>query len=70
MEDLTQGGEDGMVVEPSSDADRYGQYWLYDLLVNIGYTDQEAAYSMQITPDQLNLLKKEFERQDDEEVWD
>jgi len=70
MEDLTVGGEEGLLDEDGSDADRYGKYWLYDLLVKIGYNDEEASYSMQITPDELNSLKREFERQDDIEVLD
>ena len=53
-------GEDGMFTEEGSEADMNGKYWLYKELIKIGYTDEEAVNSMQLTPELLVELKVNY----------
>ena len=54
-------GEDGISLSETDGATRYNNYQVFLDLKQLGYSDQRAASSMQLSASELDVLKKEFE---------
>lgn len=65
MENKLISGEEGITLNEKDGATRYNNYQVLLDLLELGYSEQQAATSMQMTLTELKSLRLEFEGEDE-----